>query len=131
MEKIDTAALFFVFLIKYKQQKQLNLIFRIYKIFNQGVGQNVKVLIESQDTVVLGKNAEHSFGRAQDWVSPPTLYSKRTTIDAREKGDEFGNEDWNKAKRMTIDTLNEHARNKNSVSILTLNKEHEITLCIS
>ena len=47
----------------------------------------------SQDAVVLGKNARHSFGRTQDRASPPTVKSKRKTIDAQEKGDEFGNQD--------------------------------------
>ena len=32
----------------------------------------VKVIKVGQDTVVLGKNGRHSFGRAQDRVSPPT-----------------------------------------------------------
>ena len=41
----------------------------------------------------------HSFGRARDRFLPPTLNSKRTTIDAQEKGDKFGNEDRKKKAR--------------------------------
>ena len=71
------------------------------------------ILCNFQDTVVLGKNAQHSFGRTQDRALPPTLNLKRMTIEAQEKGDEFGNEDQKQgtpAKRMTIDALSERAR---------------------
>ena len=56
----------------------------------------------------------HSFGRARDRFSPPTLNLKRTTIDVQEKGDEFGNEDQRRqaCKTNDLDALNERARNE-------------------
>ena len=83
------------------------------------------ILWIDQDTVVLGKKMYdflHSFGKSRDPFLPPTLNSKQTTIDAQEKGDEFGNEARRKkgapAKTNDLDSLNERARKNEKDSLL-------------
>ena len=62
----------------------------------------IKLLIGCQDTVVLGKNGRHSFGRAQDRIPSPTLSFVCSERPPRRA----------KTKRSKLETKNRRARKR-------------------